>query len=181
MAWDPLGERLAVVFKGILCCYVMELDYSVPSTAQLGQESLLNEIQNPKFNLHDEIVIMVQDFDSRCLLRLTATTTFVRNQASYEPCDSLDVNHALWKVNIIDKYSFGRLEINVLCSVCCLGLPRIEHQLVIYKWKNQIAHSITRLEGRAQSFLHSLLNPVPKVIFILKVCQLLGRRMFPKI
>ena len=148
MAWDPLGERLAVVFKGILCCCVMKLDYSVPSTSQLGYESLVNEIQNPKFNLHDEIVIMVLDFDSRCLLRFTATTTFVRNQDSYEPCDSLDVNHALRKVNIIDKYSFGRLEINGLCSICCLALPRIEHQRVIYKWKNQIAHSITRLEGR---------------------------------
>jgi len=60
------------------------------------------------------------------------------------------------RINVIHRPSnelfiispFGRLEINALYSVCCLGLLRIEHQLVIYKWKNQIAHSITRLEGR---------------------------------
>lgn len=33
---------------------------------------------------------------------------------------SLDVNHSLLKVIIIDKYLFGRLEINELCSVCFL-------------------------------------------------------------
>lgn len=32
MAWDPLGERLAVIFKGMCIIMGQEKDYSPPST-----------------------------------------------------------------------------------------------------------------------------------------------------